>query len=404
MTTLVEYDKNAKKHPTEQLELIAKSISRFGWQQPIKAGKGGVILAGHGRYKAYNQFKEIYPMKTPWVIDEDGKTISGEAETKKLTKKEEDAYRLADNQINAMSGVDMSLVKDELKLIADEELVRITGFDIKLLNDQEPEDDDVPGVPLEPRSKLGDIYDLGPHRVMCGDSTNGGDVTLLMNGKKADCWITDPPYNVNYTGGTGLKIENDSMEDGKFLQFLSDAFHNAVTFLKPGGSYYIWHADSEGLNFRQACKNVGLTVRQCLIWKKSQLVMGRQDYQWKHEPCLYGWKEGSSHLWNADRSQTTVLEFDKPAKNGEHPTMKPVELMAYQIGNNTKGEDIVLDTFLGSGSTLIASEKIGRVCYGLELDPKYVDVIVQRYVDYTGNTEIMKNGEKDEWAVKSKTN
>lgn len=190
------------------------------------------------------------------------------------------------------------------------------------------------------------------------------------------------------------------MEDGKFLTFLTDAFVNAVSFLKAGGVFYIWHADSEGFNFRAACKAAALTIRQTLIWNKSQLVMGRQDYQWKHEPCLYGWKDGASHLWNSDRAQTTVLEFDKPSTNKIHPTMKPVELISYQITNNTKGEDIVLDTFLGSGTTLIAAQKLGRVCYGMELDPKYADVIISRYVEFTGNNKIKKNGIDIIWEIK----
>ena len=198
--------------------------------------------------------------------------------------------------------------------------------------------------------------------------------------------LTDPPYNVDYVGKTkdALTIQNDKKDDSGFRQFLTDAFVNATAVMKPGAVFYIWHADSEGYNFRAACKDAGWQVRQCLIWNKNSLVMGRQDYHWKHEPCLYGWKEGASHLWASDRKQTTVLNFDRPQRNGEHPTMKPLARLAYQITNNTKGEDLVLDLFGGSGSTLIACEQLGRKCCMMELDPKYCDVIVKRWEELTG--------------------
>lgn len=205
--------------------------------------------------------------------------------------------------------------------------------------------------------------------------------------------LTDPPYNVAYEGGTKekLTIQNDSMGDDQFRQFLRDAFVTANTVMKKGAVFYIWHADTEGYNFRGACNDAGLNVRQCLIWKKSSLVMGRQDYHWKHEPCLYGWKEGAGHLWATDRKQTTILEFDKPSRNGEHPTMKPVGLFEYQMLNNTKGGDIVLDLFGGSGTTIIAAEKNGRYGYLMELDPKYCDVIVQRWQEFTGQTATLES-------------
>lgn len=224
------------------------------------------------------------------------------------------------------------------------------------------------------------------HRLMCGDSTSKEQVEILMDGKKADMWLTDPPYNVDYEGKTkeALTIKNDSMDDHSFRSFLRDCYIAADSVMKGGGVFYIWHADSEGYNFRGAAKDAGWTVRQCLIWKKSVMVMGRQDYHWQHEPCLYGWKDGAAHLWESDRKQTTVLEFDKPSRNGEHPTMKPVALFEYQICNNTKPDMIVLDSFLGSGTSIVACEKTGRVCYGLELDPVYVDVIIKRWQDYTG--------------------
>lgn len=255
-------------------------------------------------------------------------------------------------------------------------------------------EDEVPEAPEEPKAKRGDIYQLGRHRLMCGDSTVVEEVKKLMDGNTADLLITDPPYNVNYEGKTkdALKIENDNMTDGAFRQFLIDAFTAADEVMKPGAVFYIWHSDSEGYNFRGACRDVGWTVRQCLIWNKNSLIMGRQDYQWKHEPCLYGWKEGASHLWASDRKQTTVIDYNKPLRNDIHPTMKPVGLFDYQIRNNTKGNDTVLDLFGGSGTTIIACEQDGRKCFTMELDPCYVDAIIERWENLTGEKAVLLNG------------
>jgi site-specific DNA-methyltransferase (adenine-specific) len=402
MIEIKPYEKNAKEHPEKQVELIAKSIARFGWRQPIVVDRDGVIVVGHGRWQAHQEYSNKLGMKAPWIVNDEGETISGEAETTPFTLDEEKAYRLADNQINALSGFDMALVVPELKEMPDD-LFAITGFDSDLLLEEDEKDDAIPPTPNEAYSKLGDVYEIGGHRVVCGDSTEIEVLDVLMNDRKADMWLTDPPYNVAYEGKTkdALTIENDEMEDSTFGEFLRQAFSNAVAYLKAGGVFYIWHADSEGFNFRKACKEAGLTVRQCLIWNKNSMVMGRQDYHWKHEPCLYGWKDGSAHLWNSDRTQTTVLNFDRPSKSENHPTMKPVDLLVYQLTNNTKGEDIILDTFLGSGSTLIAAEKTGRVCYGVELDPKYVDVIISRWVEYTGIDKVTKNGTVMSWSTKS---
>jgi site-specific DNA-methyltransferase (adenine-specific) len=260
------------------------------------------------------------------------------------------------------------------------------------INEGNSDEDEAPEVPDEAITKPGDIYQLGRHRLMCGDSTSQTDMEKLCNGQLVDMWLTDPPYNVAYEGGTGLTIKNDDMEDDQFRQFLRDAYVTADIVMKPGAVFYIWHADSEGFNFRAAAKDAGWKVRQTLVWKKSSLVMGRQDYQWIHEPCLYGWKDGAGHLWASDRKQTTILEFNKPKKNGEHPTMKPVELFAYQLQNNTKGGDIVLDSFGGSGTTMIAAEKYGRTAFLMELDPKYCDVIVKRWEEFTGNKAELVNG------------
>ena len=254
----------------------------------------------------------------------------------------------------------------------------------------ETEPDAAPEVPEIAESKPGEVYVLGAHRLLCGDSTKAEDVIKLIGAEEADLWLTDPPYNVAYEGSNGLTIRNDSMEDVKFREFLRSAFAAAEKALKPGASFYIFHADSEGYNFRGACHDIGLRVRECLVWKKNALVLGRQDYQWIHEPCLYGWKEGEAHSWYGDRSQTTVMEFPKPKKNDVHPTMKPVEMLVYLLKNSTQRGDVVLDTFGGSGSTLIACEQSGRVCRTMELDPKYCDVIRRRWAEF-------KFGEGCDW-------
>lgn len=247
---------------------------------------------------------------------------------------------------------------------------------------------------MESRSKPGDIYQLGQHRLMCGDSTSIDDVERLMGGDKADLLLTDPPYNVDYEGKTSdkLKIENDKMEDSQFRQFLRDAFSAADVVMKPGAAFYIWHSDSEGFNFRGACHDIGWTVRQCLVWNKNSLVIGRQDYQWKHEPCLYGWKDGAAYSWYSDRKQSTVLDFDRPSRADIHPTMKPVALFDYEIRNSSASGEIVLDLFGGSGTTIVACEQNGRLARVMELDPHYVDVIIARWEKLTGGKAVLLNG------------
>lgn len=263
------------------------------------------------------------------------------------------------------------------------------GFD-ELIDDCEDinfgeEEDEIPEIKKETNIKYGDIYILGNHYLMCGDATKENDVNRLCNGNKMDLLITDPPYNVNYEGKTKekLKIKNDKMSDDTFRQFLRDSFINADLNMKSGAVFYIWHADSEGYNFRGACQDIGWKIRECLIWCKNNLVLGRQDYQWQHEPCLYGWKDGT-HKWCSDRKQTTILNFDKPQRNGENPTMKPVELFEYQIKNNTEKGDLVLDLFGGSGTSIVACENSKRKCFTMELDPLYCDVIINRWQNLTG--------------------
>lgn len=240
---------------------------------------------------------------------------------------------------------------------------------------------------------LGDLFEIGEHRLLCGDSTTTDTYAKLFENKLADLVVTDPPYNVDYEGGRGLKIMNDKMDNNTFYQFLYDFYTALGSYTKKGGAWYVWHADSEGANFRLAMKNAGIMVKQCLIWVKNSIVMGRQDYQWKHEPCLYGWKEGASHGWYSDRKQTTVLEFDRPIRNAEHPTMKPIPLIAYQITNSSKQDDIVADGFLGSGSTMVAAHQLKRKCYGMELDPKYCQVIVDRMIKLDPSLTVKRNGE-----------
>ena len=309
------------------------------------------------------------------------------------------AYVIADNKLALNAGWDNELLALELGELGDIgfdlELTGFTDEEIKALMPVEvteglTDPDDAPAVQENPVTVPGDVWIMGKHRVMCGDSTSTDHLAQLTQGNLVDMWLTDPPYNVAYEGGTKdkLKIKNDEMGDEQFRQFLRDAYIAADMVMRPGAVFYVWHADLEGYNFRGAAKDAGWKVRQCLIWKKSSLVLGRQDYQSQHEPCLYGWKDGAGHLWASDRKQTTILEFDKPSRNGEHPTMKPVALFEYQMLNNTKGGDLVLDSFGGSGTTLIAAEKNGRTALLMELDPRYCDAIVKRWQEFTGKQAI----------------
>lgn len=321
---LKPYENNPRKND-DAVKYVAESIKEFGFKVPIVIDKNNVIVAGHTRYKAA---KKLKMSEVPCIIADD------------LTDEQIKAFRLADNKVAEKAEWDFDLLNAELDDIIDLDM-ELFGFEDALKDDAEEavEDEFEVELPAEPKSKLGDIYQLGDNRLMCGDSTVLEDVEKLMGGVQADMLLTDPPYNVNYEGKTKdkLKIKNDKMDNDNFRQFLIDAFSNADMVMKPGAVFYIWHADSEGYNFRGACFDVGWTVRQCLIWNKNSMVMGRQDYQWKHEPCLYGWKEGAGHLWASDRKQTTVINFDKPTRNDMHPTMKPIPLFDYQIKNNTKG-------------------------------------------------------------------
>lgn len=384
---LIPYARNSRTHSDEQVAQIAASIREFGWTNPVLLDGANGIIAGHGRVLAA---RKLGMAEVPCI------------ELSHLSEAQKKAYIIADNKLALNAGWDNELLALEFGEL--QELgfdLDLTGFDADELEALMPvevpegltDEDAVPEVPAEPVTKLGDVWVLGKHRVMCGDSTSIEALEALTQGQLVDMWLTDPPYNVAYEGKTkdALKIQNDSMSADSFRQFLRDACVAADAAMKPGAVFYIWHADTEGYNFRGACMDAGWQVRQCLVWKKSVLVMGRQDCHWKHEPCLYGWKDGAAHLWAADRKQTTVLEFDKPQRNGEHPTMKPVALFEYQLLNNTKGGDIVLDSFGGSGTTLIAAEKNGRVARLMELDPKYCDVIVKRWQDFTGKQATLES-------------
>jgi len=376
---LIPYVNNSRTHSDEQVAQIAASVREFGWTNPILVDGQNGIIAGHGRLAAA---RKLGLTEVPVIVLDH------------LSEAQKKALVIADNKLASNAGWDDEMLRLELGDLQEMGFdATIAGFTTEELDallsvtegtDGLTDEDDVPEAPEEPTTRLGDVWILGKHRLMCGDSTSIDDMQKLTDNQLVDMWLTDPPYNVAYEGGTGLTIQNDDMGDDQFRQFLRDAYVTADTVLKPGAVFYIWHADSEGYNFRGAARDAGWKVRQCLIWKKSSLVMGRQDYHWKHEPCLYGWKEGAGHLWAADRKQTTILEFDKPSRNGEHPTMKPVGLFEYQMLNNTKGGDIVLDSFGGSGTTMIAAEKNGRRSYLMELDPKYCDVIVKRWQEYTG--------------------
>ena len=369
------YEKNPRNNDAA-VDAVVESIKQCGYIAPIIVDEDGVILAGHTRYKA---LQKLGRTEVECIVKEG------------LTEEQKRKYRLLDNKTNELADWDLDLLAEELDGLDFGDLDLDWGLDLEEDRPEVVDDDYDKPAPEIPRAKPGDVWQLGRHRLMCGDSTKPEDVEKLMDGMKADLLLTDPPYNVDYTGKTAdaLKIQNDKMEDSAFREFLKAAFACALDAMKPGACYYIWHADSEGANFRIAAKEVGLEVRQCLIWCKNSIVMGRQDYHWKHEPCLYGWKEGAAHLWAADRKQSTILNFDRPTRSDLHPTMKPIPLFDYQICNNTKGGDIVLDLFGGSGTTIMACEQNGRIGYSMEFDPRYVDVIIDRWETFTGEEAVL---------------
>lgn len=379
MTAITPYDGNAKEHPEEQVGEIVQSIKQFGFDDPIAVwGEKNVIVEGHGRLLALKKMSE--KERTKAGVE---KGMVPVIRLDHLTEEERRKYILVHNKTNMDSGFSLDILNAELAKIDDADFNLTFNFAMPEDETEAVDDDFDPTPPEEPKTKAGQVWLLGRHRLMCGDSTSPEDMQKLMGGQLADLYLTDPPYNVNYEGATKdkLKIQNDNMEDEDFRQFLCNAFLAAKSAMKAGATFYIWHADLEGYNFRGACRDVDWQVRQCLIWEKNSMVLGRQDYQWSHEPCLYGWNNGS-HTWYSDRKQTTVLHFDKPTRSSLHPTMKPIPLFDYLIKNSSKEGDIVLDSFGGSGTTMMACEQNGRTAYSMELDPRYAEVIIKRYAEF----------------------
>lgn len=377
---LIPYVNNARTHSAEQINKLRSSLREFGFINPVIIDRDLNVIAGHGRIEAA---KAESISEVPCVFAD------------YLTEAQKKAYILADNRMAMDAGWDEELLRVEIEALQAESFdVDLTGFDESEIadlfeTDSEVKDDgfDV-GAELEkpPVTKSGDLWLLGNHRLICGDSTREETYTLLMDGKKANLVVTDPPYNVNYEGSAG-KIKNDNMENGKFYQFLLDAFTCMEKVMENDASIYVFHADTEGLNFRKAFADAGFYLSGTCIWKKQSLVLGRSPYQWQHEPVLFGWKKKGRHQWYTGRKESTIWEFDKPKKNGDHPTMKPVPLVAYPIKNSSMSNCIVLDPFGGSGSTLIACEQTDRVCHTIELDEKFCDVIVKRFIEQAGTTE-----------------
>jgi DNA modification methylase len=438
---IVPFDRNPRTHPAWQITQIAASIEEFGFVNPILLGADGIIIAGHGRFEAARLIGlEVVPV----------------IRLGHLNSEQRRALVIADNKIAENAQWDMDLLRELVgELHAEHFDLDLLGFSDEELGDLmdfAPDEDVAPPAPGDPDhlpdiearyvSQAGDIWILGDHRLMCGDSTDMGVVSLLCKGDLVDaCW-TDPPYNVNYEGSAG-KIQNDNMDAGAFRRFLIDAFSAAASNMRAGAPIYVAHADTEGLNFRRAFADAGFKLSGCLVWVKPSLVLGRSDYQWRHEPILYGWKPGAPHAWFGGRANTTVIEHkgeslrimpdgsiqidvagqvviiegekmsmrsvdssiirhSKPAKNGDHPTMKPVDLICGMLENSTQTGSVVLDLFGGSGSTLIACEKMGRRARLMELDEKFCDVIIRRWQEFTGRQAILEGDGRGFEAVGAK--
>lgn len=378
LADLVPYARNPRKNDPA-VQRVAASLKEYGLvKNSIVVDEDMVLITGHTTTKAMQALK--------WATAPEVTQVFG------LTEAQKKAYRIADNKLGELAAWDdelLALELDDLKVL-DFDLDQ-TGFDDKELGKilgagkDASEDDYEPPAVIETDIQRGDLFALGRHRLLCGDSTIAEDVARLMGGKKADMMFTDPPYNVDYVGKTAdaLKIPNDKMDSDAFRAFLTRAFSRAIECAKPGAAAYVCHADSEGYNFRGAFVDAGWLLKQCIIWEKQHFVMGRQDYQWQHEPILYGWKPGTHHFYGG-RNLTTIWKVDRPSASREHPTMKPVALVALAVQNSSKGEDIVLDPFLGSGTTLVACEQLGRTCYGMEISPQYCQVIIDRWENLTG--------------------
>lgn len=391
---LVPYVNNARTHNASQIMKLRSSLREFGFINPVIIDRDYNIIAGHGRVMAAREEKID---KVPCVFVD------------YLTEAQKKAYILADNRMAMDAGWDEQLLKVEIESLKAENFdVSLTGFDEKELSDlfdseKDAKDDnfDVDKELQKPTvTKAGDVWLLGAHKLICGDSTKEETYKVLMGEQKANLVVTDPPYNVNYQGSAG-KIKNDNLKNEQFYHFLLDSFTCIEKSMADDASIYVFHADTEGLNFRKAFADAGFYLSGTCIWKKQSLVLGRSPYQWQHEPCLFGWKKNGRHQWYSDRKQTTIWEFDKPKKNGDHPTMKPIPLIAYPIRNSSMTNCIVLDPFGGSGSTLIACEQTGRICRTIELDEKYCDVIVKRYIEQAKSAAgvyVVREGKKIPYA------
>lgn len=398
---LIPYTRNARTHSSAQISQIAASIKEFGFLAPIVIAEDNTILCGHGRFYAA---QKLGLKKIPCVKESH------------LTEAQKRAYIIADNKLSINAGWDDELLAVELSDLQGEGVdLSITGFDEKeladLFDDKSKSDVEDDGYDLSAALEKaafvqrGDIWTVGRHRLMCGDATSADDVAALMGGKRANLLLTDPPYGVSFKSSSGLTIQNDSIKDEDFYCFLKSAFSAAVDCLEKGAAAYIFHADTEGLNFRRAFVDAGFHLAGCCIWVKDSLVLGRSDYQWQHEPVLYGFLQNGKHSWYSDRKQTTIWNFAKPKKNANHPTSKPLDLLSYPIQNSTQENAVVLDTFGGSGSTLMACELTNRICYTMELDEKYASVILRRYVDDTGCPDdvfVERNGERIPYASLAK--
>lgn len=393
ISKLIPYVNNARTHSPEQINKLRSSLREFGFINPVIIDRDFGVIAGHGRILAA---KEEGIAEVPCVFADH------------LTEAQKKAYIIADNRMAMDAGWDEELLRVEIEALQAESFdTLLTGFDEKELadlfkddTDSEAKDDDFDlTAALEKASfvEKGDIWTVGKHRLMCGDATSAEDVSQLMGDTKANLILTDPPYGVSFKSSSGLTIQNDSMKDEEFYNFLLASFKNMVSHLEQGGAAYVFHADTEGLNFRRAFIDAGLHLAGCCIWVKDSLVLGRSDYQWQHEPVLYGFLQNGKHKWFSDRKQTTIWNFDKPKRNANHPTSKPLDLLGYPIGNSTQENAVVIDTFGGSGSTMMACEQMNRVCYMMELDPKYASVILRRAVENgisPGDVFVERNGEK----------
>ncbi|MCD7724934.1 MAG: site-specific DNA-methyltransferase [Clostridiales bacterium] len=390
---LVPYVNNARTHSPEQITKLRSSLREFGFINPVIVDRDYGVIAGHGRIEAA---KAEGISEVPCVFADH------------LTEAQKKAYILADNRMAMDAGWDEELLRIEIESLQGEDFdIGLTGFDEKELadlfsnsSDSEVEDDDFDlSEALEKAAfaEKGDVWIVGRHRLMCGDATSSEDVAKLMDGKKANLIVTDPPYGVSFKSSDGLTIQNDSMKGDDFYTFLYKSFQNMVAHMENGGAAYVFHADTEGLNFRKAFVDAGFHLAGVCIWVKNSLVLGRSDYQWQHEPVLYGFLQNGKHPWYSDRKQTTIWNYDKPKRNENHPTSKPLDLLGYPISNSTQENAIVLDTFGGSGSTMMACEQLNRICYSMELDEKYASVILRRYVEMTGDSEnvfVIRNGER----------